>query len=117
MATCDDVDPRHRPHQRQDALVVHRLALQPVGGLLGDEDRREHAGPGPEQYRQAQAFVFDLGYSGYVLAQAAGASHYAIRAGGGPGAGPGTGSGEIATAFQPAIRTVSDGAMPGVGAG
>jgi len=31
----------------------------------------------------AQAFVFDLGYSGYVLAQAAGASHFAIRAGAG----------------------------------
>jgi type IV secretion/conjugal transfer VirB4 family ATPase len=53
------------------------------------------------RYRQAQAFVFDLGYSGYVLAQAAGASHYAIRAGGGPGAGPGTGTSEIAIAFQP----------------
>ncbi|HLX09181.1 MAG TPA: hypothetical protein VKY89_15115 [Thermoanaerobaculia bacterium] len=43
------------------------------------------------RYRQAQVFVFDLGYSGYVLAQAAGASHFAIRAG----------SGEEATAFQP----------------
>jgi type IV secretion system protein TrbE len=43
------------------------------------------------RYRQAQVFVFDLGYSGYVLAQAAGASHYAIRAG----------AGEEATAFQP----------------
>jgi len=38
------------------------------------------------RYRQAQVFVFDLGYSGYVLARAAGASHYAMRAGGGAGA-------------------------------
>ncbi|HEV3072893.1 MAG TPA: hypothetical protein VHB47_00640, partial [Thermoanaerobaculia bacterium] len=43
------------------------------------------------RYRQAQVFVFDLGYSGYVLARAAGASHYAIRAG----------AGEEATGFQP----------------
>ncbi|MBV8201433.1 MAG: hypothetical protein JOZ15_12490 [Acidobacteria bacterium] len=43
------------------------------------------------RYPRAQAFVFDLGYSGYVLARAAGASHYAIRAG----------AGEGATAFQP----------------
>ncbi len=43
------------------------------------------------RYRQAQVFVFDLGYSGYVLARAAGASHFAIRAG----------SGQEATAFQP----------------
>ncbi|HVR08619.1 MAG TPA: hypothetical protein VMW75_11275, partial [Thermoanaerobaculia bacterium] len=43
------------------------------------------------RYPRAQAFVFDLGYSGYVLAQAAGASHFAIRAG----------EGEAATAFQP----------------
>ncbi|HXO42735.1 MAG TPA: hypothetical protein VN999_14890, partial [Thermoanaerobaculia bacterium] len=49
------------------------------------------------RYRQAQAFVFDLGYSGYVLAQAAGASHYAIRAG----------AGEEATAFQP-LAAVDD---------
>ncbi|HYL06656.1 MAG TPA: hypothetical protein VE075_11485, partial [Thermoanaerobaculia bacterium] len=43
------------------------------------------------RYPRAQVFVFDLGYSGYVLAQAAGASHFAIRAG----------AGEAATAFQP----------------
>jgi type IV secretion/conjugal transfer VirB4 family ATPase len=43
------------------------------------------------RYPRAQVFVFDLGYSGYVLAQAAGASHFAIRAG----------AGEEATAFQP----------------
>jgi type IV secretion system protein TrbE len=43
------------------------------------------------RYPGAQAFVFDLGYSGYVLAQAAGGSHFAIRAG----------SGEGSTAFQP----------------
>jgi type IV secretion/conjugal transfer VirB4 family ATPase len=43
------------------------------------------------RYPGAQAFVFDLGYSAYVLAQAAGASHFAIRAG----------SEEGATAFQP----------------
>jgi type IV secretion system protein VirB4 len=33
------------------------------------------------RYPRAQVFVFDLGYSGYVLAQAAGASHFALRAG------------------------------------
>ncbi|HEY6322270.1 MAG TPA: hypothetical protein VJA16_12000 [Thermoanaerobaculia bacterium] len=49
------------------------------------------------RYPGAQAFVFDLGYSGYVLAQAAGASHYAIRAG----------AGEEATAFQP-LAAVDD---------
>ncbi len=43
------------------------------------------------RYPRAQAFVFDLGYSGYVLAQAAGASHFAIRAG----------RDDDATAFQP----------------
>jgi type IV secretion system protein VirB4 len=43
------------------------------------------------RYRQAQVFVFDLGYSGYVLARAAGASHYAIRAG----------TGDAAIGFQP----------------
>lgn len=43
------------------------------------------------RYPGAQVFVFDLGYSGYVLAQAAGGSHFAIRAG----------AGEEATAFQP----------------
>jgi len=50
------------------------------------------------RYRQAQVFVFDLGYSGYVLARAAGASHYAIRAGAGAGTG---GAGEVAIGFQP----------------
>lgn len=49
------------------------------------------------RYRQAQVFVFDLGWSGYVLARAAGASHYAIRAG----------AGEEATAFQP-LAAVDD---------
>jgi type IV secretion/conjugal transfer VirB4 family ATPase len=43
------------------------------------------------RYPRAQAFVFDLGYSGYVLAQAAGASHFALRAGAEAGA----------TSFQP----------------
>ncbi len=43
------------------------------------------------RYPRAQVFVFDLGYSGYVLARAAGASHFAIRAG----------AGEEATALQP----------------
>ena len=53
------------------------------------------------RYATAQVFVFDLGYSGYVLAQAAGASHFAIRAGGGAGGGAGAAAGEPATALQP----------------
>lgn len=32
------------------------------------------------RYRQAQVFVFDVGYSGYLLARAAGARHYDIAA-------------------------------------
>ena len=33
------------------------------------------------RYAQAQVFLFDLGYSGYLLAKAAGATHYDIAAG------------------------------------
>lgn len=33
------------------------------------------------RYPEAQVFLFDLGYSGYVLAKAAGATHYDIAAG------------------------------------
>lgn len=33
------------------------------------------------RYEQAQVFLFDLGYSGYLLAKAAGARHYDIAAG------------------------------------
>jgi type IV secretion/conjugal transfer VirB4 family ATPase len=53
------------------------------------------------RYPRAQAFVFDLGYSGYVLAQAAGASHFAIRAG----------AGEEATALQPLARVDDPGEL------
>ncbi|MBV8202388.1 MAG: hypothetical protein JOZ15_17360 [Acidobacteria bacterium] len=70
------------------------------------------------RYPRAQVFVFDLGYSGYVLAQAAGASHFAIRAGarsarseGSEGSAGSQGSegsgGEAATAFQP-LAAVDD---------
>jgi type IV secretion/conjugal transfer VirB4 family ATPase len=49
------------------------------------------------RYPRAQVFVFDLGYSGYVLARAAGASHFALRAG----------SGTEATSLQP-LAAVND---------
>jgi type IV secretion/conjugal transfer VirB4 family ATPase len=56
------------------------------------------------RYAAAQVFVFDLGYSGYVLAQAAGASHFAIRAGGG-------GGGEATTALQPLAEVADAGEL------
>src|ERR1700676_424100 len=75
--------------------VGHSLVAGPTGA--GKSTLVHLIGAQFFRYRQAQAFVFDLGYSGYVLAQAAGASHYAIRAG----------AGEEATAFQP-LAAVDD---------
>jgi type IV secretion/conjugal transfer VirB4 family ATPase len=54
------------------------------------------------RYPGAQVFVFDLGYSGWLLAKAAGASHFAIRPGGSIGsAGSRPGAADEATALQP----------------
>ena len=53
----DDVDPIDHPDERVDRLVVHRRPLQPVGDLLGDEDRGEQGRSAGGRLVQAREVV------------------------------------------------------------